>query len=186
MFSGPLTIPATAGRRGRPKRRPPAQAALDWLPAQHGSTPSRGVTRAGIAIPPREYHHSAKGGLPLSAQGPAKARRRPTRLALIDPFADWDDRPRKSEATRRDLRLVVLQAGGVWVYEIHRSGTTGPVQAGGLRWWTRANAKDAATRQAELLLAQPTERRPPGPVQPRVKRAGRPVPRSILDGDAPL
>lgn len=81
---------------------------------------------------------------------------RPVAIPLVDPVVEWTDRPRRSEAGRDGLRLVVVRVGGGWAYEIYRSEDRRPTQAGAMAGWTRAHAKEAAVGQGAVLWAQAT------------------------------
>lgn len=85
--------------------------------------------------------------------GNYRSGRRPVPLALIDPFCDWRDGPRKSLGERDGLRLVVRSVDGVWMYEIYARGAKAPVQSGGARWWSREDAKRAAVRSPAATSA---------------------------------
>lgn len=173
---------------GSPPVRPCGTAVSQrWLTMLQESTwpGSRGRHAAPVA---RQVGGAGQGHLAAwrrtSAVSTRSGRRHPTPLAIVDPFCDWRDTARRSEAQHGDLRLVVLHVEGQWVYEIYAASAKHPVQAGGLHWWTRADVKAAATRGADLLqrsvVSSPS--RPPRVPRPQNAREAKPL--NLLDGGA--
>lgn len=97
--------------------------------------------------------HEERYGARMSGNSRPRARSLP--IPLLDPFCAWQDGAETSHAERDGLRLVVERLpAGRWVFEVYAQGSAVPLQAGGVRGWTREQAKAAAVSKAARLLAR--------------------------------